>query len=186
MMRVLGYLTTALWLLSCEPASQEKLSTYYNVDSLVSAQVAHLTSKGLVPFKVAEVNQQQERDTLAGDSTSWAGELEAFRILDLNKSKLLNAYEITMSQTGFTYQLKPTEPQQGVLTMTVEQFSNGEPMTIKADFEETNNLYSSQRKYTLHLGGKGPIQYYRIDGRQKVAFGEWVEYSVEGHVGEKP
>jgi hypothetical protein len=156
------------------------------VDSLLTAQIDLLVKNDYVPFKVAEVNQQQERDTLAGDSTSWAGELQAFRILDLNKSNLLNAYEISKSQTGFTYQLKPGEAQQGVLKMTIEQFSNGDPVTIKAEFEETNNLYSSEREYTLHMDGKGFIQFYRIDGRQKVAFGDWVDYNVEGHVGSKP
>ena len=185
-MRILGYLMVWCCIVSCQPASQEKLSTYYNVDSLITAQVDLLTRNGLVPFKVAEVNHQQERDTLMGDSASWAGELTAFRILDLNKSNLLNAYEVNSSQTGFTYQLKPSELQQGVLKLTIDQFSNGDPVTMVGEFEETNNLYSSERKYTLHLDGKGFIQYYRIDGRQKVAFGDWVEYYVEGHVGSRP
>ncbi len=186
-MRVLtGYVLVCLALASCRPDSQVRLTTYYNMDSLLTAQVDLLTRNEQVPFKVAQVNQQQERDTLNADSASWAGELATFRILDLNKSNLLNAYEITKSNRGFTYKLKPDEAQQGILELTIEEFSNGDPATIKASFEETNNLYSSQREYTLHMDGKGFLQFYRIDGRQKVAFGEWVDYDVEGHVGEKP
>lgn len=186
MKRLTGFLVVCLVLASCRPDSQAKLTTYYDVDSLLTAQIGLLTTNEYVPFKVAKVNQQQERDTLNADSASWAGELAAFRVLDLNKSNLLNAYEITTSKTGFTYRLKPRESQQGILEMTIEQFSNGDPVTIKADFEETNNLYSSEREYTLHMDGKGFLQFYRIDGRQKVAFGDWVDYNVEGHVGEKP
>jgi hypothetical protein len=177
-----------LWasMTSCRPEAEVRLTSYYNVDSLLTAQIDLLTRNNYVPFKIAEVNQQQERDTLQADSASWAGELEAFRILDLNTPNLLNAYEITRSKTGFSYQLKSSEAQQGILKLTIEQFSNGDPVNVKADFEEKNNLYSSVREYTLHMDGKGFLQYYRIDGRQKVAFGDWVDYNVEGHVGSKP
>ncbi|MEM8894308.1 MAG: hypothetical protein AAGC88_07010, partial [Bacteroidota bacterium] len=163
-----------------------KLSAYYAVDSLISAQVELLASRQMVPFKVAMVNQRQEMDTLGFDSVTWGAELQAFRVLDLNKSNLLNAYDIQTSATGFTYRLKQSEAQQGVLDLSIDQLSNGDPVLITGTYAETNNLYSSQRDYELRLDGKGVLQYYKVDGKQKVAFGEWVNYNVEGHVGRRP
>ncbi|GEM_PF-4947309 len=173
-------------LFSCQLQKETRLTAYYNLDSLVTAQVDLLSTQGLVPFKVAMVNQKQETDTLVADSTTWANELQAFRILDLNKSNLLNAYQTVDSQTGYTYKLKPEEARQGVIELSIRQFSNSKPATITGRFEETNNLYSSQREYELQFDGQGYLQYYKLDGRQRVAFGEWVSYNVEGHVGRRP
>ena len=178
---VLGLFLFAL-LQSCGSYQDIKTSQYYAIDSLITGQVLKLSQAGRVPFKSAQVNQKTENDTLGSDSTVWANELNFFRELDLNSPRSLNAYEILTDNKSFTYRLKPSEKQEGVIEVYIEQFSDGSPALVQGRFKEENDLYANEREYELRLDGDGLLQYYGIGGRQKVAFGEWVNYRVTGNV----
>ncbi len=167
--------------IGCEQYTEVKSTPYFKLDSLLTAQVDQLSQRNVTLKKKAMVNGEVEEETLEADSSLWAEELAIFRELDLNKPGTLNAYEVSKSNSRIVYNLKPEEKQSGVISMEIE-LEGGVPAKLEAEFVEDNNLYTSNRKYLLTFSNQAALKSYKITGRQKVAFGDWVDYEVEGEI----
>lgn len=167
---------------ACSQYGDTSSLAYFNLDSLISQQATLLTKKGARLEKSGLVNGEWETQILAEDSALWARELDVFSLVDINKPGTVNAYDVTSTANQTIYQLKAKERQQGVIMHRVTYHSTGGLKTFEAFFKEENALYESERNYTMQFADNGLLSSYQLMGRQKVAFGDWVNYEVAGKV----
>src|ERR1700704_1154923 len=78
--RVLSGLLALTSLMSCQKNS-ERVNSYF--DSLVVAQVAHLSHVKASIVKTATLDGKEDRSTFTPDSTAWENELGIFRQLSV-------------------------------------------------------------------------------------------------------
>jgi hypothetical protein len=167
---------------------QVKSKRYFDLDSLVSAQVIYLSKSKASLKKEATISGKSSSSVNALDSTAWSHELDVFRQLDLinrpiysdvydtregekdSKSNLLiRAYEATANSTvpylRLFYQTTPARLKK-----------------LEALYLETNSLYNSQRKLEMYFddsSGKPYLTGYLIDGHQKMILGDSVHYTIQ-------
>lgn len=161
---------------------------YFDLDSLVSAQVIYLSKSKASLKKEATISGKSSSSVNTLDSTAWSHELDVFRQLDLinrpiysdvydtsdggkdSKSNLLiRAYEAPANSTvpylRLFYQTTPTRLKK-----------------LEAVYQETNSLYNSQRKLKMYFDdtiGKPYLTGYFIDGHQKMILGDSVHYTIQ-------
>ena len=171
-------------LLACGTGSQqiaEKPSTYYNVDSLLTASVNNcLKSTSTVSVdKLVSIDEREEEQSLTMDSTALAKEISMFRMLDINKPNLTFSYDQTVNGNEINYQLKAREKQEGILNLKIT--TEGDRTIVEGEFIEQNSLYYTSRKMRIGIAA-GSLKYYQVAGVQKMTFKDTVNYTLKGAI----
>jgi hypothetical protein len=182
-------LTLAIVLASCGGGVVRTGNSFHSIDSLVAAQVEHLTSAGYQLEKNAEVDDEGSSVTIRPDSAGWAQELSVFRELEIsarptyrdryvitdgedrNSNLRVRSYEATESPVPFIRFYYLDHP--------------GDVRRIEAAYYETNALYTSRRELVLEFeeaAGVRMLKSYRIDGFQKISLADSVHYAVSGKI----
>ena len=158
---------------------------YYNIDSLLDAQVFLLTKSNAQLSKKVTL----EEVILNMDSTDWSSALSVFRHLDLNKPSLNDAYfvinNIADSSSNLTilqYQLKDQNSHQRLKELRfyyLESLKNIKKIT--AESRSTSLIYSSKNIYELSFGQdqkQTTLKSYTIGLQQKTLFKDSVNSTI--------
>ncbi|MEL7147951.1 MAG: hypothetical protein AAFO69_16375 [Bacteroidota bacterium] len=169
---------------SCAPDSREiaaKPSTYYNIDSLLTASVSNCLrqSTTVQVDKQVSIDDEIEEKRMTMDSAALAKEVGLFRLLDINQSNLTFSYEETVSNGAYAYQLKEREKQEGVLNLTIT--TEGKRTIVAGEFAEKNSLYYTRRNMRIGIED-GCLKYYQVAGVQKMTFKDTVSYTLKGAI----
>ena len=164
---------------------------YFNVDSLISRQVEHLTVKSPSVTKTITINNLEEALVIKPDSASWAHELGIFRYLDiLNKPIYATAYTLADgvkdNHSNLTLRIyRPTQPVPIREFKLYYQDSFEKIRRIEATMEESNSLYFSRRNFVLTFDDrpeKAALQSYAVNGFQKMIMGDTVWFSLSARL----
>lgn len=168
-----------------------KSKRYFDLDSLVSAQVSYLSTSNVTLKKEATISEKSSSSINTLDSAAWSHELDVFRQLDLinqpiysgvytisdgvkdsRSNLLIRAYEATATSPvpylRLFYQTKPTRLKK-----------------LESLYQETNSLYHSQRKLEMYFDntmGKPCLAGFFIEGHQKMILSDSVRYAIEAEI----
>lgn len=175
---------------SCGSEKQSSVNTFYNLDSLLKAQIAFLAERKPILQKTEMMDGREDTIELSDmDTTDWAEELGIFRQLDLN-SKPINrenyavASGIPDPNSNLLIREYTSTEDLPVTYMKIyyqEKLEN--PRKIEGQFYEDNGLYVSTRSMILELSklrNKTVLSNYTITGRQKMVLGDSVKFKVTG------
>lgn len=181
----ISYFCTMLALFfSCAPGDQQiaqKPSTYFNVDSLLTASVngCLLQSATVTVEKLVSIDEEEEVKQLTMDSAALAKEVDIFRLLDINKPNLTFSYDESIADGVIAYQLKEREKQEGIINLKIT--TEGERTIVEGEFVEENSLYFTSRKMRLVMVA-GCLKYYQVAGTQKMTFKDTVNFTLKGAI----
>ena len=180
----------AYTLFSCRDERQP--ATFYPIDSLISAQVDHLTNIKAALFKEALLDGKSDTVTyVPGDSLAWSNELGIFRELDiLNKPVNKGSYLVNdgLIDPGSNLTIKAFTGLKKLPIVYLKIFYQGtldKPRKIEALYEEENALYQSSRLLSMHfeqVGDETVLTRYSIKGGQKIVFGDSAAFYIAGRV----
>jgi len=190
-MRNLNSLLFAVLLFSffaCETAVREKpINEYYDVESLIDRQSKLLTELQPKVEKSIEVDGKKEKDTLEFDSLGWKNELEVFKLADINKPTLFDAYEATEEKTsdGKIWRYTTEKPSLGIEYLYVYFDNDSSVKKLEARYHENNALYISERNFEINFKKSEDLTVldtYKIYGKQKMVMKDEVQFSIESEV----
>lgn len=175
---------------ACERQPQQSAEVFYNLDSLINAQVKHLVQLQPSLEKVAVINGESETVVLTDtDSAVWAREFQIFRQLDLN-ARALNAEQYRTergrghaSSNLAIIEYTATQPLPLSFVRIYYQDTPGKVRRIEGEIFEENRLYASDRLLSMEfidVNGHPVIVAYEIRGAQKMFLGDSVNFSIKG------
>ena len=176
--------------LSCNQ-KKEVNAHYYNIDSLINAQISYLPPKKIILIKETTLNGKSDTAHLSShDTLLWSNELDVFRQLRIiNKPINIDAYTIenkpdpksNLTIRSFTVKRKlPVE--------YLKVYFQGSPSNlrkIEALYQEGNSLYRSSRLLKMefeNIYNKITLTNYSIAGNQKMFLGDSVKFSIKGNL----
>jgi len=174
-----------LALASCTGKPAAIQSTFYNIDSLVSAQIKSLGSREL--NKTVSIGEKQEQIKITPDTTQWKNELEIFRLIgQVNKPSFRDAYVVTdVRDTNSNLMVREIKAQREVPVSLMKLFYLRTPddlRKIEATVVEENAVYSNSRLLVLELARNHELHSYRVEGFQKMVMSDSVRFVIEGTV----
>lgn len=190
-----GYVKCAIGLLvlalsSCEKERQP--ATFYPVDSLISAQINHLTRIRAALFKEALLSGKTDTITyVPADTVAWMNELGIFRELDIiNKPVNKGSYLVDdgLLDPGSNLTVKAFTSLKKLPVVYLKIFYQGtleKPRKLEALYDETNALYHSARVLSMHfeqVGNETVLTRYSVKGGQKMIFGDSIAYYIRGRI----
>lgn len=184
------FLCSIAILTSCETQTDAK-KPYFDIDSLVNAQVKNLVASHARIVKTASLNEVKAKSEFATDSIGWATELDIFRQLDIiNKPTNKDSYLVADGEKDFSsnlivrsYKAKRDLPVQLLKLYYYKDLQNLKK--VEAVFGEKNSLYITERSLTMNfddVGGENRLTYYSINGIQKMVLGDTVRFTIQCNV----
>lgn len=186
-MRVVSFLLViGLLTASCQ---EQKVNgkRYFDLDSLVSAQVIYLSKSKASLKKEATILEKSGSSTTILDSTAWSNELDVFRQLDvINRPMYRDAYEIKDgtkdSKSNLLVRSYEAKVHSAVPYLRLLYQDNSSRLKkLEALYQETNSLYGSQRKLEMYfddIKGKPHLTGFFIEGDQKMILSDSVHYTI--------
>lgn len=168
-------------MLSCreDRGSVKELKVYFDLDSLMDAQVHLLSERQATLIKRVGMDGQQEQKTLRPDSAGWQDELRIVRDFNLNKPSYVGGYSEEVSDGNIQYVLA------GKLRSPVQYFeidqSGRQIDQIRSRYFEDKSIYQLQRDLELVFEGS-LLKSYRISGFQKMILKDTVKYTLSGTI----
>jgi len=181
-------LSMAFW--SCE--SESPPATFYPIDSLVRAQVLHLTGIRATLFKEALLGGST--DTIQytpEDTVAWMKELEIFsKLNEINKPVNKGSYEVSDGlidpESNLTVKAFTSLRELPVVYLKVYyQGRITKPRKIEALYDEENLLYESSRILSMHfqqIDNKTVLTSWSVKGGQDMIFGDSVSFYIRGKI----
>jgi hypothetical protein len=191
MLKPVGILYSLLILtlfVSCQKNSAQADSYF---DSLVVAQVAHLSNVKASLMKKATLDGKVDQSTFTPDSTTWENELGIFRQLSaFERPAYRQAYrvedgikDVTSNLIIRRYQAPQQIPVPELRFYYLNQFRNLKK--IEAIYRQQNLLYVTTRHLSMEfeeIAGKPILIVYRIEGAQKMFLGDSVKFSIQSEI----
>jgi len=185
---VLFLLLVLTLFLSCQKNSAHADSYF---DSLVMAQVAHLSNVKASVAKKATLDGKEDQSTFTPDSTTWENELGIFRQLSVfERPAYRQAYRVEDGMKDAKsnlivrrYQATQLVPVPELRFYYFNQFRNLKK--IEAIYRQQNLLYSTTRHLNMEfedVGGKPILITYGIEGVQKMVLGDSVKFSIRSEI----
>jgi hypothetical protein len=177
---------SAMLLIGCaEKQSVFQQNLFYNVDSLVSAQIQTLKKHQL--NKSVSIGDKKEETRLTPDSLQWTNELEIFRLIgQINKPSFRDAYVVNdMRDTNSNLMIREIKALREVPVPLMRLYYLRSPddlRKIEATLYEENALYSNTRQMVLELERNHELHSYRVEGSQKMMMGDTVRFIIEGTI----
>jgi len=181
--------------LACQRKDEPALKAFFNVDSLINAQVVSLAKQNSDLLKNAYMDGKSDSTFIVDlDTTGWKKELEIFHQLDLN-NKPINKENYTIEK-GLSdpesdlsiceYTAKNEQPLSVVKIYYQDNMMN--PKRIEGEIFEHNGLYSSIQHLRLILDkteGQPLLTQYEIAGGQRMILGDSVQFKIRGVITSK-
>lgn len=168
-----------------------KSKRYFDLDSLVSAQVVYLSKSKASLKKEATISKKSSSSVNALDSTAWSHELDVFRQLDLiNRPIYSDVYYIKdgAKDSKSNLLIRSYEAPANSTVPYLRLFYQTTPSRLKkleALYRETNSLYNSQRKLEMYFDdatGKPYLTGFFIEGHQKMILSDSVHYTIQAEI----
>ncbi len=197
MKNFLPLLIIVIVFLGCQNQSQEisgGRQTYFDLDSLVGAQITLLVAEQAALTKNAMLNGDKDSTQLIPDSLGWSQELNLVRAANFNKPVLWGLYEVETSRNepGHNLSVRTYTGPEGAATPwlklyyldDLEHLKKIEGINI-----HNNELLKSTRSFEVDFedfGGKPRITQYQIKGAQKMIMQDSVNFIINGHINRVP
>lgn len=160
-------------------SSVRDLKVYYDLDSLLNAQIYALGEGNYVIEKTVDMDGKTESMSGVYDSTQWRNEFKILRDFDLNKSYNVGAYSTDHEEAKIYYTLSDK-----TLDAPVKWFSvgkNKKGLEISAEYFEDKVIYQHKRMMKLKLED-GMLLSFEIKGYQKMALKDTAQYQIQGTI----
>lgn len=178
---------------SCRPAESQKVkiaNKYYDINGLIDRQVKSLDSIGLFLLKKAIIDGAEETAQFSQPNLSiWTRELAIFKSADINKSMLVDSYDIieTKNDVGKLIIYKSKNPESTQVDSLVISFiaQEKDPLAVYATITSKNALFESEKHLELDFNtevGKTFLSNYRIKGWQKMISKDSTTFAIEGSI----
>jgi hypothetical protein len=186
--KVLFSLLLPSLLVSCQQNSKQAHSYF---DSLVMAQVRHLSKAKASVVKKAMLQGKGGQSTFVPDSSAWEYELGIFRQLSaFERPAYRPAYRVEDGiRDGASnlrirhYQATEKIPVPELRFYYFNEFKNLKK--IEAIYRHQNWLYATTRRLSLEfeeIEGESILTSYRIEGTQKMVLGDTVRISIRSEI----
>ncbi len=168
-----------------------KSKRYFDLDSLVNAQVDYLSQSKASLKKEATISDKSSSSVNSLDSTTWSHELDVFRQLDLiNRPIYSDVYSMTDGEKDLKSNLliRSYEASANSPVPYLRLYYQTIPSRLKkleALYQETNSLYNSQRKLEMYFDdttGKSYLAGFFIEGDQKMILSDSVHYTIRAEI----
>jgi hypothetical protein len=182
------FLFATVFLSSCSQKRAVSSKTFYDIDSLISAQQKMLQSSNYRLMKSVEIDGQKDQTTFNPDSLQWTHELDIFRQLDqINKGSFRDAYVTTDSRdpnSNLTIrELKANRPAPVSLVRFYFLGTLRDLRKIEGTLTEENALYVNDRRIVMEIDDRHLVNNYRVEGTQKMVMSDSVRFVIAGEVG---
>lgn len=164
---------------------------YFDLDSLVTAQVAYLGRSKASLKKEASISGKSSTSVNTLDSASWSHELDVFRQLDLiNLPVYSDAYEVRngIKDSKSNLLIHSFDAPANSAVPYLKLFYQTSPARLKkleAQYQATNSLYSTKRTLIMYFddtAGKALLKSFSIEGAQKMILSDSVHYFIRAEV----
>lgn len=168
-----------------------KRKRYFDLDSLVSAQVVYLSKSKASLKKEATISGRSSSSVNTLDSTAWSHELDVFRQLDLiNRPIYSDVYNTKdgVKDSKSNLLIRSYEAPANSAVPYLRLFYQTTPARLKkleALYQETNSLYNSQRKLEMYFDdttGKPCLIGFLVEGHQKMILSDSVHYTIQAEI----
>jgi len=186
---ILSLLVT-FFMVSCREKRQP--AAFYPIDSLISAQILHLTEIKAGLFKEALLSGKTDTLTyIPADTLAWMNELDVFSKLNiLNKPVNKGSYLVDdgLFDPGSNLKVKAFTSLKKLPVVFLKIYYQGDitkPRKIEALYDEGNPLFKSARLLSLYfqqIENETVLTSYAIKGGQKMIFGDTVTFYISGKV----
>lgn len=174
---------------SCAPESdKEKSTTFYDINGLIDEQIILLDSISPSILKKAIIGGKEENTQFTPiDSADWSRELSIFKSADINRSMLIDSYNIitAVDNSATIYKSKyPEDTEVETLSVKFDK-STLKPLEIHAIMDNSNELFNSTRTLEMHfrkLHGKMMLSRYKTEGQQQMISKDSVTYLIEAEI----
>ena len=157
----------------------KKISTYYNIDSLLSSQIIFLPNSINLKKEVMW-NSISENSNFSPLNLDWKKELNVFNQIDINQVSNKNAYEISLKNSVIEY--KKLVDEKGIISIKITLDKNEKPKRIIAYGIRENFLFNSYKNYTLSFDSTGNLINYVFEDKQIRILNDTLLYKVSGNV----
>ncbi len=164
---------------------------YYNIDSLVEAQIHYLPTLKISLSKETGLNGKTDSiQIVAKDTVLWSKELEVFKQLNIiNRPINANLYRAeNVPDVKSNLMVRTFIPNKKLTVEYLKIYYDGSVTNLRkveALYHEENLLYGSARKLSMefeNIYNKITLINYSIDGKQKMLFGDSVKFFLKGRV----
>ncbi|MBB6001507.1 hypothetical protein [Arcicella rosea] len=162
---------------SCKEESTTTVHKYFDLKTAITHQISVLDkTKPTFSKTVWSENVPETKEVKIED---WSKEFELFLQTDLNKPAYLNSYEVSKSDSSIVYQLKKSEnlPVKNIKIL----LKNNRLTALDATIANQNYLYETDKHVKMTLVDN-VVNYYLIEGTQKLVFGDKKAFKVEAKV----
>ncbi len=170
----------------------EEIREYYNLDSLVNAQVKLISDRNYRLEKKVILNMKQEDTVLNFGNEEWINEFKLFNEADLNVPSNSGMYNFTKGLSDPTSNLLYDQylPKNGfqpsVLSLEIYYFNTIDQVKkVKIYEAEDNDLYFSFKRLELNFSneeGQSRLVSYSVAGIQKLLSRDSVIYQINGRI----
>lgn len=174
----------------CERRAYEKAPAYFDIDSLIDAQLVLLVQRQPALHKEALIGSDSANVTFTpADSTAWAKELDIFRQLDMiNKPVNRDNYEVQDNVADTRSNLKicryKAKKELPLAYLNIYYTSDHRNVRrIEGLYQEQNALYASSRYLLIELNkvyDDIALTSYQIEGGQKMIMGDSTAFKING------
>jgi hypothetical protein len=177
-------------LVGCAPKQSVTETTFYNIDSLVSAQINTLKSGKHQLSKLVEIDGKQETTQLVPDSIQWANDIEIFRQLaQVNKASFRTEYSVNdVRDTNSNLMVREIKSTSDVPVPLVRLYylrNLGDLRKVEATLVEENTLYINTRRMIMEferVGNTSLLHRYRIESVQKFVAKDTARFVIAGEI----
>ena len=180
----------ALFILAaCEqpvPRSSTGPDADYHVAAYVQQQIDYL-QKTQPPVLKSVKTENEPDETIQVDNLDWTEELSVFEEADITKLTLREYYTSERQEqpdggTTITYTKKP-DAKAPVDRLYLQLSPEQRLVFLEATLVDENLLFFSKRKAILETNPQtGNLDSYKINGVQKLIFGDSLHYSVQANL----
>ncbi|MHC2993375.1 hypothetical protein OB13_18010 [Pontibacter sp. HJ8] len=186
---ILGLLALLWATVACErpePSASARRTVPYNLTGYLEQQTQRLQQEKPVVLK-SVTTQNKPTETLETSDVDWAKELSIFQEVDLSRPALRDFYQeqhqLLPDGSKATVFIKSEEAAAPVQRLQLLVSPSQQLEHLEATVLEENILFYSKRKITLAAErGTGNLASYRIEGVQKLIFGDSLHYRIDANL----
>ena len=157
----------------------KKISSYYNIDSLLNSQIIILPNSNDLQKEVTW-NSKSEKSNFSPSSFDWQKELNVFNQIDINQVSNKSSYVVLSKDNLIKY--KKLVDEEGIISIDITLDNNEKPKSIIAYGIKKNFLFNSYRNYNLSFDSIGNLTNYIFEDKQIRIFNDTLLYKVSGNI----
>lgn len=189
-MRVLTLFLLVALGCGCQHLEPVEVSPYFDMDSLVDAQLSRIVRAQASLAKKTTLNGSTDEHTITPDSAQWANELQIFHRANINKPVLRGVYREKRSDQGdlsvLTY-IPDSSKERTVRDLTIiRDKAKGTLHRIEATIVENNPLYATRRELQMVFGPDNILSSYEVTGHQKMTMTDSVNFMIQATIVRQP